>query len=39
VASMVAKPTGDDGGVLFVLALILAAAVAGAFTWRRRMSV
>lgn len=39
VGSMVAKPTGDDGGVLFVLALALAAAVAGAFTWHRRMSV
>ncbi len=38
VASMVVKPTGDDGGMLFVLALTLAAAVAGAFTWRRRMS-
>ena len=36
VASMVAKPTGDDGGMLFVLALTLAAAVAGAFAWRRR---
>jgi uncharacterized membrane protein len=39
VGSMVVKPTGDDGGLLFVLALTLAAAVAGAFTWRRRMSV
>jgi uncharacterized membrane protein len=39
VASMVTKPTGDDGGMLFVLALTLAAATAGAFTWRRRMSV
>jgi len=39
VASMVAKPTGDDGGLLVVLALTVAAAVAGAFTWRRRMSV
>lgn len=39
VASMVVKPTGDDGGVLFVLALLLAAAAAGAFAWRRRMSV
>ena len=39
VASMVAKPTGDDGGMLFVLALTLAAAVAGAFAWRRRTSV
>lgn len=38
VASMVAKPTGDDGGVLFVLALILAAVVVGAFAWRVRMS-
>jgi uncharacterized membrane protein len=39
VGSMVVKPTGDDGGMLLVLALILAAAVAGAFTWRRRMPV
>ena len=39
VVSMVAKPTGDDGGLLVVLALTLAAAVAGAFMWRRRMSV
>jgi hypothetical protein len=39
VGSMVVKPTGDDGGLLFVLALTLAAAVAGAFMWRRRMSV
>ena len=38
VASMVVKPTGDDGGLLFALALGLAAAVAGAFTWRRRFS-
>jgi len=38
VASMVAKPTGDDGGLLVVLALVLAAAFAGAFLWRRRMS-
>ena len=39
VGSMVVKPTGDDGGLLVVLALTLAAAVAGAFMWRRRMSV
>ena len=39
VASMVAKPTGDDGEMLFVLALTLAAAAAGAFAWRRRTSV
>jgi hypothetical protein len=39
VASMVLKPTGDDGGVLFVLALALAAAATGAFMWRRRTSV
>ena len=39
VVSMVAKPTGDDGGLLVVLALALAAAVAGAFMWRRRISV
>ena len=39
VASMVAKPTVDDGGMLFVLALVLAAAVAGAFAWRSRTSV
>ena len=35
VASMVAKPTGDDGGLLVVLALTLAATVAGAVMWRR----
>ena len=39
VVSMVAKPTGDDGELLVVLALTLAAAVAGAFMWRRRISV
>jgi len=39
VVSMVAKPTGDDAGLLVVLALTLAAATAGAFMWRRRMSV
>jgi uncharacterized membrane protein len=39
VGSMVVKPTGDDGGLLVVLTLTLAAAVAGAFMWRRRMSV
>ena len=39
VGSMVVKPTGDDGGLLFVLALTLAAVVTGAFMWRRRMSV
>ena len=39
VASMVLKPTGDDGDVLFVLALALAGAAAGALAWRRRMSV
>ena len=38
VASMVLKPTGDDGGVLFIFALALAAVAAGAFAWRRRMS-
>jgi MYXO-CTERM domain-containing protein len=38
VASMVAKPTGDDGGTLLVFALLLAAAAAGAFAWRRRVS-
>jgi uncharacterized membrane protein len=38
VASMVAKPTGDDGGTLLFLALILAAVVAGAVMWRRRIS-
>jgi hypothetical protein len=36
VASMVVKPTGNDGGVLFVLAIALAAAATGAFMWRRR---
>ena len=39
VVSMVAKTTGDDGGLLVVLALTLAAAVAGALMWRRRISV
>ena len=39
VVSMVAKPTGDDGGLLVVLALSLAAALAGALMWRRRMAV
>lgn len=39
VASMVVKPTGEDGGVLVVLALALAAAAAGAFAWRSRISV
>ena len=34
--SMVAKPTGDDGGLLGALALALAAVVAGAFMWRGR---
>lgn len=38
VVAMVAKPTGDDGGLLFVLALTLGAAAAGAFAWRRRSS-
>jgi uncharacterized membrane protein len=39
VAAMVAKPTGDDGGLLFGLLLALAAAAALAFVWRRRLSV
>lgn len=38
VASMVIKPTGDDGGVLLVFALVLAAATAGALAWRRRVA-
>lgn len=38
VAAMVTKPTGDDGMLLFVLALALAAVVAGALAWRKRMS-
>ncbi len=38
VAAMVIKPTGDDGGTLFALALIVGAAMAGAFSWRGRMS-
>ncbi len=38
VTAMVVKPTGDDGVVLFVVALALAAAAAGAFAWRRRVS-
>lgn len=39
VASMVAKPTGDDAGLLVVLALTVAVAAAGAFIWRRRVVV
>ena len=39
VVAMVVKPTGDDGGLLFIVALALAAAVAGALMWRRRMSL
>ena len=39
VVSMVAKPTGEDGALLVVLALGFAAAVAGAFMWRGRTSV
>jgi uncharacterized membrane protein len=39
VVAMVAKPTGDDGGLLVVLALVLAATAAAAFTWRGRISV
>ena len=38
VVAMVAKPTGDDGAVLLVMALVLAAAAAGAFAWRSRMA-
>ena len=38
VASMVIKPTGDDGGALVLFALILAVTAAGAFAWRERMS-
>ena len=38
VVSMVAKPTGDDGALLIVLALVLAAVVAGALSLRRRIS-
>ena len=37
VASMVIKPTGGDGAVLFVLVLVLSAAAAGALAWRRRL--
>ena len=39
VASMVLKPTSEDGVLLFVVALALGAATAGAFVWRSRMSV
>jgi uncharacterized membrane protein len=38
VASMVIKPTGEDGAVLFALVLVLSAAAAGAFGWRKRLS-
>jgi hypothetical protein len=38
VAAMVAKPTGDDGALLVVLALALGAVTAWAFAWRRRMA-
>ncbi len=38
VASMVIKPTGEDGAVLFALVLILSAAIAGALLWRGRLS-
>lgn len=37
VASMVLKPTGDDGAVLVAFALILAAIVAGSVAWRGRV--
>jgi uncharacterized membrane protein len=39
VATMVLKPTGDDGGVLVAFALALATATAAAFMWRRRMAM
>jgi hypothetical protein len=38
VASMVIKPTGDDGAVLFAFVLLLSAAAAGALVWRRRLT-
>jgi LPXTG-motif cell wall-anchored protein len=38
VASMVIKPTGDDGAVLFALVLLVSAAAAGALAWRRRLA-
>jgi len=38
VASMVIKPTGDDGGTLFVFALALGAVTAAAFAWRGRLT-
>lgn len=38
VASMVIKPTGEDGAVLFALVLVVSAAVAGAFGLRKRLS-
>jgi uncharacterized membrane protein len=38
VAAMVIKPTGEDSGTIFALALIVAAATAGALAWRKRLS-
>ena len=38
VASMVIKPTGEDGAVLVVLVLLLSAVAAGALAWRRRLA-
>ncbi|HYH61443.1 MAG TPA: DUF2269 family protein [Solirubrobacterales bacterium] len=38
VASMVIKPTGDDGGVLIILATVLAVVCVAALAWRARMS-
>ncbi len=38
VASMVAKPTGDDAGLLIAMALVLVAVTAGAMAWRGRIS-
>lgn len=37
VASMVAKPTGDDVGLLVALALVPVLAAVAAFAWRRRV--
>ncbi len=38
VASMVIKPTGDDGGVLIILATVPAVLAVAALAWRERMS-
>lgn len=37
VATMVAKPTGEDGALLIAFALALSAVAVAAFAWRRRV--